>query len=277
MVASALQPVERRCYLLLYEGKAMTAASTSVTSVADHTQLPGSFLNCYEVTNPASLVWSVRLYKVVRAGGSGQSHGDRGEIKQAIWDLRKQHVSLCRGLEFVVDVDEETVAVPTAWELPSGEQVGNYRVTLGQTVTTDLMQVAHRGIITGILREAVKARFKHHRSDVLGDLWQDFNRFCQVPSVSDDTEFHFCRQLGVIAKVLRGNRWVLQTLITLKVCAIDIYGHASLEDVVHDLLWEADMCFTKLDIGMSLPWVLHVADTGALQFARSYWISGITA
>ena len=85
----------------------MTVASASVASVADHTQLPGSFLNCYEVMNPASLVWSVQLYKVVRAGGAGQSHGDRGEIKQAIWALRKQYSSLCRGYGFVVDVDEE--------------------------------------------------------------------------------------------------------------------------------------------------------------------------
>jgi hypothetical protein len=67
------------------------------------------------------------------------------------------------------------------------------------------------------------------------------------------------------------------TASPLKICAIDIYGHASLEEVVHDLIWEADMCFTKPDIGGSLPWVLHVADTGALQLARSYRISGITA
>ena len=192
----------------------MSVASTPGASVVDHTQLPGSFLNCYEVMNPASLMWPVRLYKAVRAYGLRQSHDDRAEIKQAIWHLRKQHASLCRGLGFVVDVDEETVAIPTAWELPSGEQVGDYRVTLEQTVTTDPMRVAHRGIIAGILREAVKARLKNHRSNVLGDLWQDFNRFCQVPSVLDDTEFHFCRQLGVTAKVLRGNRWVLQMLIS---------------------------------------------------------------
>jgi len=46
--------------------------------------------------------------------------------------------------------------------------------------------------------------------------------------------------------------------------------------VVRDLVWEADMCFTKPDIGMSLPWVLHVSDVGALQSARSYRITGIT-
>ncbi len=67
------------------------------------------------------------------------------------------------------------------------------------------------------------------------------------------------------------------TASPLKVCTIDIHGHSSLEEVVQDFIWEADMCFTKPDSGMSLPWVLHVADTGALQWARSYQISGITA
>ena len=63
----------------------------------------------------------------------------------------------------------------------------------------------------------------------------------------------------------------------LKVCALDIHGHACLEEVIYDLIGEADMCFTKPDTGRSLPWVLHVADTGALQLARSYRVSGITA
>jgi hypothetical protein len=67
------------------------------------------------------------------------------------------------------------------------------------------------------------------------------------------------------------------TASPLKTKVVDIHGRADREDVVYDVVWEADMCFTKPDIGMSLPWVLHVADTGALQLARSYKISGITA
>ncbi len=47
-------------------------------------------------------------------------------------------------------------------------------------------------------------------------------------------------------------------------------------DVLRDLIWEADMCFTKLDTGMSLPFVLHVADKGALQTSRLYNYTGIT-
>ena len=115
----------------------MTSTSPAAVAAADPTQLPDSFLICYEITNPASLVWLVRLYKVVRVDGSGQSHGDRREIKQAIWEMRKKYSSLCRGYGFVVDVDEETVAIPAGWELPSGEQVGDYWVTLDQTVTTN--------------------------------------------------------------------------------------------------------------------------------------------
>lgn len=56
----------------------------------------------------------------------------------------------------------------------------------------------------------------------------------------------------------------------------NIRGQAEVDRVLRDLIWQADMCFTKTDIGMSLPWVLHVADQGALQLSRSYQITGIT-
>ena len=62
--------------------------------------------------------------------------------------------------------------------MPSGEQVDDYRVMLGQIVTTDSASPTHRRVISGILREAIKAHFKNHHSDLLGDLWQDYDRFC---------------------------------------------------------------------------------------------------
>jgi hypothetical protein len=58
---------------------------------------------------------------------------------------------------------------------------------------------------------------------------------------------------------------------------IDISGRCNRDEVLQDLVWQCDMCFTKPDIGLSLPWVLHVADKGALQLSRSYRISGLTA
>jgi hypothetical protein len=63
----------------------------------------------------------------------------------------------------------------------------------------------------------------------------------------------------------------------LKVHIVDISGQAKRDAVLSDLVWESDMCFSKPDMGMGLPWVLHVADTGALQKSRSYQITGITA
>jgi hypothetical protein len=56
----------------------------------------------------------------------------------------------------------------------------------------------------------------------------------------------------------------------------DLYGRADRHAVVRDIIWGADMCFTKPDVGMRLPWPLYVADAGALQQAKSYKFTGIT-
>ena len=51
----------------------------------------------------------------------------------------------------------------------------------------------------------------------------------------------------------------------LKVAIVEVHGAARRDDVLRDLIWSADLCFTKVDMGLRLPWVLHVADAGALQ------------
>jgi hypothetical protein len=66
------------------------------------------------------------------------------------------------------------------------------------------------------------------------------------------------------------------TAAPLKIRVIDIAGKGSVDEALQDVVWEADMCFTKPDMGQSIPWTLHIADTGALQLARSYRLSGIT-
>ena len=67
MATGDLQSAERCRDILLYEGKEMTVARPMSAFAVQPIQVPGSFLNCYEVTSPASLAWPVRLYKVVRA------------------------------------------------------------------------------------------------------------------------------------------------------------------------------------------------------------------
>jgi hypothetical protein len=66
------------------------------------------------------------------------------------------------------------------------------------------------------------------------------------------------------------------TAAPIMVRVVNIYGQAVRSEVIRDIVWSADMAFTKPDMGMRLPWALHVADTGALQMSRSYKISGIT-
>jgi hypothetical protein len=67
------------------------------------------------------------------------------------------------------------------------------------------------------------------------------------------------------------------TAAPMKVRMIDVAGTASFADALQDFVWQCDLGFTKPDMGFSLPWVLHVADTGALQVSRSYRVTGIPA
>ena len=104
--------------------------------------------------------------------------------------------------------------MPAEWNLPSGELVDGFLVTFDGSLETDPSVPAHCAIIAGILRGAIKRHFKDNHSDSFGPLWQDYDRFCQMPEGSGDGDFQFCRRVGVIAKVLCGNRWVLQLPIS---------------------------------------------------------------
>lgn len=192
----------------------MVASSTRGAS-----PLPGIFLNCYEILDADALRWDVRLYKVRRNDGGGRGHADRGDVKQAIWNLKRKNPGLCKGYGFVVDVDTETAAVPSTWELPSGHVVDGYIVTADRSFRTDPTNPSHRKLIAGILREAAKKQFKENHSDALGVLWQDFDRFCQSPRGSRGEDFLFCRKFGFAPKVLRDNRWVMQ--VTVSTAAVD--------------------------------------------------------
>ena len=66
------------------------------------------------------------------------------------------------------------------------------------------------------------------------------------------------------------------TASPLRVHVHNIRGTANPEDALRDLFWETDMCFSKIDTGTRLPWVLHVANQGALQLSKAYKITGIT-
>ncbi len=193
--------------------RAGNPASVAPRSIREVPTMPETFLSCYEILDADALRWDVRLYKARRTDGAGQGHAGRGDVKQAIWGLKKKNSGLCKGYGFVIDVDAETAAVPANWELPSGAVTDGYIVTYDKTFRTDPANRSHRKVITGILREAAKKHFKENHSDVLGVLWQDYDRFCQMPEGPRDAEYLFCRKVGFSPKVLRGNRWVIQVAI----------------------------------------------------------------
>ena len=66
-------------------------------------------------------------------------------------------------------------------------------MTFDRSLQTDPSNHSHHKIIAGILKDAAKKHFKHNRSDMLGMLWQDYDRFCQAPEGSPDEDFLFCR------------------------------------------------------------------------------------
>ena len=66
------------------------------------------------------------------------------------------------------------------------------------------------------------------------------------------------------------------TALPLRVHVHNIYGTANPKNALRDLFWETDMCFSKIDTGAKLPWVLHVANEGALQLSKAYKITGVT-
>jgi hypothetical protein len=134
-------------------------------------------------------------------------------------------------------------------------------------------------------------------ADLLSRGWISSASVWTVVEVMKDAEgWRFFRNVGTVTNVLAGecifpyddentalvcttgSQFLTQgTACPLMIRVIDIYGQAKCEDVIRDVVWGADMCFTKPDTGMRLPWVLYVADTGALQQSRSYSITGITA
>ena len=175
--------------------------------------LPADFLNAYEIVNASTLRWPVAIYRLDRTDGEAATQEDRREIKNAIWQLRSEHKGRCRGYGFVVDISKQRVAVPDSWDIPSGLIHGNYNVMREESVIASASNPLHEPIVAGIIREVLKKSFKERISDYLGCLWQDMDKFCQLPKPSLDEDFCMCRRFGTSVKVLRGNRWVVECIV----------------------------------------------------------------
>lgn len=63
----------------------------------------------------------------------------------------------------------------------------------------------------------------------------------------------------------------------VKLAVTPVAGSIEFSEIARDASWEADMGFTKPDMGRGLPWILHLADIGALHASRGYNIIGARA
>lgn len=175
--------------------------------------LPRNFLNCFEVLNFAELGLPVHLFAIDFKDSTRNTQKNRGELKNVIYQARKQYRASCPGYGFVVDISPRLVAVPGAWRFPSVIETPEYTASLQRSFTANADDYQGRAILGGILREAIKKRFKNEVAPDLGPLWQDYDSFCQLPDPASDEEFLMCRRFGFAMKSLVGGRVALMCAV----------------------------------------------------------------
>jgi hypothetical protein len=176
--------------------------------------LPEEFLNAYKITNFNNIEWDVSIYRAERKNNRPTSHIERGEIKNALWSYYFKNKAKCRGYKFVADINEVTVVVPSSWQVPEIFSEGDFNISLVETRTVKLSK-ADRKISEAILREGIKSIFKFNRgaNGELGELWQDFGKFCQAPVANADDDFCVSRRFNASVKVFPGDNWLVKCAI----------------------------------------------------------------
>jgi hypothetical protein len=207
-------------------------------------------LNCYEILNAHDFSWPVNIFRVEFADPSKQTHESRGDAKDIIWDLRRNAFrSLWRGYGFVIDLNPCEVAVPQGWKLSEPVKAAEYTVTLARSFVATTGDFQGRAVIVGVLRESIKKHFKENSAPTLGDLWQDFDAFCQYPGNDWQREYLMCRRFSVNVKQLAGGRLVLQTVVTTTSvdgkCFADYYDSGSLSDLAEMIEAKRDSRLTR--------------------------------
>ncbi len=174
----------------------------------------GACLNAYEILNANCFAWDVNVYSVAFSDSSRHRHESRGVLKDIFWSLWKEHRIQWRGPSlFVLDLNPHEVAVPGHWKLPSPYSTPDYRVSLARSFRAHVGDCAGRVIVAGILREGIKRHFKENGCQDLGDLWQDYDSFCQNPVEDLEEEYLLCRRFGFQVKVLDGGILAVQCFV----------------------------------------------------------------
>jgi hypothetical protein len=192
------------------------------------------FLNAFAITNADQIRWAARIYRFRPLRGAVEEQ--RRAIRDAVWAAKKVPGSACRRWSFVVDLDEEHVAVSADWQLAECT-VNNFEVRLVETTEITATAPKWEPVFARILKDGLKLHFKDNASASLGLLWQDYNSFCETPTGKDDiTEngFIFCRRYDFDAKSTR-NGWALKFNISTSSIDARSIRHYYEHGEVHEL------------------------------------------
>jgi hypothetical protein len=237
-------------------------------------------LNCYEILNMRDFSWPVNVYRVEFADSTKQTHQNRGEAKDIIWRLRKNDCrNLWKGFGFVVDLNQWEVAVPQRWGLSEQIITAEYSVSMKRSFTATVNDAQGRAVIAGILRDGIKSHFKNNTSPDLGELWQDFDAFCQYPGSDWQQEYLMCRRFSVGIKALAGSRLVLQTNVSTTSldgkCFADYYEAGHLHDLADMIESKRESRLTRMNRPIGVR-VFHQPSEGAAA-ARALDLEDIEA
>ena len=171
-------------------------------------------LNAYAVRFPDGFGIPVNTYVVQPTDGVDSAHDDRGTMVSAVWDWWRENRQFCSGDDyFVIDIDEERVAVPTGWSLPDSEDFGGYRIVNEGPLVARPTDAEHHGLLCKLIKDSIKKRLKESNSAVLGPLWRCFGDYSQMPSFGSASDFSFCRRFAVQPVVLDGNQFVIRIAV----------------------------------------------------------------
>lgn len=179
--------------------------------------------NAFEIKSN-NLSWEVRAYRVTKCDRPNTPEGRR-KMEKVLWDSRKDHKETCPSYGFILAYDDNTVLIPTAWQLPDQENYAGYRIEQADTFTLDANNPTHEGVVRELIKRGVREHLKQGDFEELGPLWQDYGAFCESPTLKDATgDTVYCRRFEVIPERLAGNRWVLK--VHLNTVSVDVRSFA---------------------------------------------------
>jgi hypothetical protein len=181
-------------------------------------QEPTVALNAFQINNASALAWHVAEYTF-----SGQAKKSHGDVKGLMWDLVKLHQ--CQGDGFVIVAGENRVLIPASWRVPAQENFHGFRVSRERERWLRAEEPADKEAVAEVLKAALRQFFKLDELSELGQLWQDFNGFCESPHTLEPIDdIFFCRRFELIPEVLKNHRWVLK--VQLSTVTVDAHPFA---------------------------------------------------